>query len=97
MTNNSTKTFNKPDLIKAINKNVLKSNSASIDFVELILGHLIRSVGVEERIEIRNFGVFSRKTIRPRRFINPKTKEIRYLGETSVIHFKQSKTFFNDG
>jgi nucleoid DNA-binding protein len=42
-------------------------------------------------VEIRGFGSFSKKTIRPRRFINPKTKEESYLGETSVMHFKASK------
>ena len=35
---------------------------------------------------------FSKKYIRPRRFINPKTKKISYLGETATIHFKPSKS-----
>ena len=34
---------------------------------------------------------FSKKQIRPRKFINPKTKKISYLGETSTVHFKPSK------
>jgi len=43
-----------------------------------------------QMVEIRGFGVFSKKNIRPRKFVNPKTKEISYLGETSTMHFKAS-------
>ena len=34
---------------------------------------------------------FSKKYVRPRKFVNPKTKEVSYLGETETIHFKPSK------
>ena len=51
----------------------------------------INTVALNNRVEIRGFGSFSKKTIRPRRFINPKTKEESYLGETSIMHFKASK------
>ena len=34
---------------------------------------------------------FSKKIIRPRRFVNPKTKKESFLGETSIMHFKASK------
>ena len=35
---------------------------------------------------------FSKKYIRPRKFVNPKTKKISYLGETATMHFKPSKS-----
>ena len=47
---------------------------------------------MDEKVEIRGFGTFSKKYIRPRKFINPKTKEVSYLGETATMHFKPSKS-----
>lgn len=60
------------------------------DSIDLILQKIINTVALDGRVEIRGFGVFSKKNIRPRKFINPKTKEESYLGETSTLHFKAS-------
>ena len=46
---------------------------------------------MDEKVEIRGFGTFSKKYVRPRKFVNPKTKEVSYLGETETIRFKPSK------
>jgi integration host factor subunit beta len=45
-----------------------------------------------KRLKYEGFGTFSKKYIRPRKFINPKTKEVSYLGETATMHFKPSKS-----
>jgi len=60
--------------------------------INIILDTIIDAVALDERVEIRGFGTFSKKLIRPRRFINPKTKKVSYLGETSTMHFKSSKS-----
>lgn len=60
--------------------------------INIILDTIIDAVALDERVEIRGFGTFSKKIIRPRRFINPKTKKVSYLGETSTMHFKSSKS-----
>ncbi len=57
-----------------------------------ILESIIESIEIDEKIEIRGFGTFSKKYIRPRKFINPKTKAIDYIGETATVHFKPSKS-----
>ena len=62
------------------------------DSIDLILQKIINTVALDGRVEIRGFGVFSKKNIRPRKFTNPKTKEESYLGETSTLHFKASKS-----
>ena len=49
------------------------------------------SIALDKKVEIRGFGTFSKKFIRPRKFVNPKTKKVSYLGETAVMHFKPSK------
>jgi integration host factor subunit beta len=61
------------------------------DAVELVLQEIINCTALDERLEIRGFGVFTKKNIRPRKFTNPKTKEVSYLGETATMHFKASE------
>ncbi len=59
--------------------------------LNVILESIVETVALDGKVEIRGFGTFSKKYIRPRKFINPKTKEISYIGETSTMHFKPSK------
>ena len=59
--------------------------------IDVILETIIDAVALDQKVEIRGFGTFSKKYIRPRKFINPKTKKVSYLGETATIHFKPSK------
>ena len=59
--------------------------------IDIILETIVYAVALDEKVEIRGFGTFSKKYIRPRKFINPKTKNVSYLGETATIHFKASK------
>ena len=59
--------------------------------IDLIINQIVESIAMDEKVEIRGFGTFSKKYVRPRKFVNPKTKEVSYLGETETIHFKPSK------
>ena len=61
--------------------------------IDLLIDQIIEAVAMDEKVEIRGFGTFSKKYIKPRKFINPKTKKVYYLGETETIHFKPSKKF----
>jgi integration host factor subunit beta len=72
--------FNKSDLAIYLSRKFSSLND-----------EIINTVALDNRVEIRGFGSFSKKTIRPRKYINPKTKEESYLGETSIMHFKASK------
>tara|TARA_B100000965_G_scaffold342492_1_gene311739 strand:- start:1404 stop:1697 length:294 start_codon:yes stop_codon:yes gene_type:complete len=60
--------------------------------IDIIINSITEAVALDDKVEIRGFGTFSKKLIRPRKFINPKTKKISYLGETATIHFKASKS-----
>ena len=68
------------------------SNNEIIEAIDIILESIVEAVALDEKVEIRGFGTFSKKLIRPRKFINPKTKEVSYLGETAIMHFKPSKS-----
>ena len=84
--------FNKSDLAIYLSRRFPSlSDEIIIEGIDFILEEIINTIALDNRVEIRGFGSFSKKNIRPRRFINPKTKEESYLGETSVMHIKASK------
>ena len=86
-------TFTRSDIEKSLRKEFPDLTKSQIsDAIEVILDSIIESVALDEKVEIRGFGTFSKKFIRPRRFTNPKTKKVSYVGETAIMHFKPSKS-----
>ncbi len=86
-------TFTRSDIEASLRKefpNLIKSEIT--EAVDVILDSITEAVALDEKVEIRGFGTFSKKVIRPRKFINPKTKKVSYLGETATMHFKPSKS-----
>ncbi len=93
MNKNNKDTFTRSDIEKSLRKefpNLTKSQIS--DAIDVITNTIIESVALDEKVEIRGFGTFSKKFIRPRKFINPKTKQVSYIGETATMHFKPSKS-----
>jgi len=85
-------TFNRSDIEAHLAKELPSLTKLQIsEAIDLITESIVEAVSLDDKVEIRGFGTFSKKFIRPRRFINPKTKEVSYLGETATIHFKPSK------
>ena len=76
---------------KLLNKNPHLIQKDVENITSLILKKITTTLEDNRRVEIRGFGTFSKKYIRPRKFTNPKTKKISYLGETATMHFKPSK------
>ena len=97
MSNKSTKTFNRSDneteLLTQFPDLTKKQIKLAIDS---IIESIVDAVAFDEKVELRGFGTFSKKYIRPRKFVNPKTKEVSYLGETATMHFKPSKSLIQD-
>ena len=86
-------TFNRSDIELVLSKEFPDLNKSQISLaIDSILESIVDAVALDEKVEIRGFGTFSKKYIRPRKFINPKTKEVSYLGETAIMHFKPSKS-----
>tara|TARA_B100000925_G_C21795891_1_gene382431 strand:+ start:117 stop:410 length:294 start_codon:yes stop_codon:yes gene_type:complete len=89
-------TYTRSDLESTIRKEFPSLNKSDITkSIDTILELILESVALDNKVEIRGFGTFSKKVIRPRKFINPKTKKISYLGETTTLHFKPSKFLIN--
>ena len=85
--------FNRSDIESSLAKDFPDLTKDQIaKSIDLIIDSIVDSVAKDEKVEIRGFGTFSKKYIRPRKFINPKTKEVSYLGETATMHFKPSKS-----
>ena len=86
-------TFTRSDIELSLKKEFPELSKSDIaDAINIILESITEAVALDEKVEIRGFGIFSKKYIRPRKFINPKTKKISYLGETATMHFKPSKS-----
>ena len=86
-------TYTRSDIESSLRKEFPSlSKSIISEAIDTILESIIEEVALDGRVEIRGFGTFSKKQIRPRKFINPKTKVVSYLSETSTMHFKPSKS-----
>ncbi len=86
-------TFKRSYIELSLKKQFPNLNKTEIaEALNIIIESIIEAVALDEKVEIRGFGTFSKKYIRPRKFVNPKTKKISYLGETATMHFKPSKS-----
>ena len=85
-------TFTRSDIELSLKKEFPDLSKLKIsEALDTIFESIKDAVALDEKVEIRGFGTFSKKFIRPRKFTNPKTKKVSYLGETATMHFKPSK------
>ena len=97
MSNKSTKTFNRSDIETELLSQFPDLTKKQIKLaIDSIIESIVDAVAFDKKVELRGFGTFSKKYIRPRKFVNPKTKEVSYLGETATMHFKPSKSLIQD-
>ena len=97
MSNKSTKTFNRSDIETELLSQFPDLTKKQIKLaIDSIIESIVDALAFDEKVELRGFGTFSKKYIRPRKFINPRTKEVSYLGETATMHFKPSKSLIQD-
>jgi integration host factor subunit beta len=90
-------TFNKSDLIEQLSIEFPQLSKEKISkAIDIIINMIIETVALDDKVEIRGFGTFSKKYIRPRKFINPKTKAVSFIGETATLHFKPSKSLIQN-
>ena len=91
--NNKQPTYNRSDIESTLAKEFPHLTKSQISLaIDSILESIVDAVAFDDKVEIRGFGTFSKKYIRPRKFTNPKTKEVSYIGETASMHFKPSKS-----
>ena len=89
-------TFTRSDIESSLRKEFPNINKSELSkSINIICNSIVEAVALDNKVEIRGFGTFSKKQIRPRKFVNPNTKKVSYLGETATIHFKPSKKLSN--
>jgi len=81
----------KKDIVRRIAEELGVSQTLTREIVQRTFDAIIDTLTTEKRIELRNFGVFRIKTRRPRRAINPRTKESLQVPEKYVVRFKPGK------
>ena len=70
-------TFTRSDIELSLKKEFPELSKSDIaEAIDIILESITEAVALDEKVEIRGFGTFSKKYIRPRKFVNPKTKKI---------------------
>ena len=90
-------TFNRSDLEEQISLQFPQIGKEKISSaIDITINTIVEAVALDNKVEIRGFGTFSKKYIRPRKFVNPKTKAVSYIGETATLHFKPSKSLIQD-
>ena len=90
-------TFNRSDLEEQLSLEFPHLDKVKISSaIDAIIDSITEAVALDNKVEIRGFGTFSKKYIRPRKFVNPKTKAVSYIGETATLHFKPSKSLIQD-
>ena len=90
-------TFNRSDLEEQLSIEFPQLDKEKISSaIDTIINTITEAIALDNKVEIRGFGTFSKKYIRPRKFVNPKTKAVSYIGETATLHFKPSKSLIQD-
>ena len=93
MNNLKKDSYTRSDIEKSLRKEFPEITKSQISTaIETIIESIGESVALDDKVEIRGFGTFTKKFIRPRKFVNPKTKSVSFIGETATIHFKPSKS-----
>jgi nucleoid DNA-binding protein len=82
----------KHDLVLRVSEKVGLTQSQAIDAVETLFAAIIDSLGRDERVELRNFGVFEVRRRKPRMGRNPADPTKQYpVPARAVAKFKPGK------
>ena len=86
----------KSNLLKQLSNNYPNFLKKDLEkFTDIILTEIKRALKRGDRVELRNFGVFSTNIQKARISRNPKTGEKVHTPEKKTIHFKMAKELFN--
>lgn len=86
----------KSELLKILNKNYPNFLKKDLEkFTDIILKEIKDALKIGERVELRNFGVFSTRIQKKSLRRNPKTGEKVLVPEKKTIQWKMSKEMFN--
>jgi nucleoid DNA-binding protein len=76
--------------MKVINQKCL-TRAVAKDFIARVFDEIATALEEDERVELREFGVFERRYYKPRKARNPRTNKVIYLQERSRPFFIPSR------
>ena len=92
---NSKDSLNRSDIESSLIKEFPNLTKAQISkSIDVIIDSIVEAVSYDEKVEIRGFGTFSKKYIRPRRFVNPKTKRRGTCRHLSCVSVQRPRSRF---
>ena len=82
----------KHDIVLRVSEKVGLSQAQAVDAVETLFASIVDSLGRDERVELRNFGVFEVRRRKPRLGRNPADPSKQYpVPARAVAKFKPGK------
>ena len=78
----------KKEIVRSISEDLGLTQLQTKKIVQLVFEAILQTLIEEGRVELRNFGVFEVKRRPPRKARNPKTGEMVFVSEKSVVKFK---------
>ncbi len=81
----------KKEIVKTISEELGLTQLKTKEIVQKTFDAIVETLVEEERIELRNFGVFEVKQRAPRKARNPRTGEKVFVPEKYVVTFKPGK------
>ncbi|HBT78467.1 MAG TPA: integration host factor subunit beta [Planctomycetaceae bacterium] len=81
----------KKEIVRTISEELGLTQLKTKEIVQKTFDAIIQTLVEEERIELRNFGVFEVKRRAPRKARNPKTGKEVFVEEKYVVTFKPGK------
>src|SRR3954469_15999522 len=81
----------KKEIVKKISEDIGLTQLKTKEIVQRTLDAIIQTLVTENRIELRNFGVFEVKRRAPRKARNPRTGAKVYVPAKAVVTFKPGK------
>jgi len=82
----------KKDIVKTLAERFGLSQVDAKKVVQGTFDAIVETLVANQRIELRNFGVFEVKIRKPRKARNPRTGEEVFVGEKRVVTFKPGRT-----
>lgn len=55
--------------------------------INILIEEIIKELKADNKINIGNFGIFSIKTIKPKKIVSITNKEIKFVDRTKVLRF----------
>lgn len=78
----------KKEIVRSISEDLGLTQLETKKIVQKVFDAILETLVEEERVELRNFGIFEVKRRAPRRARNPRTGEKVFVPEKCVVTFK---------